>query len=271
MLKRGETDVAYSIRGPDAEEVKRTPGLTLKATFPTFTEWLVFTEQWDPKSPWADRRVRLAANLAIDRKAFNEAEYLGYGKPAPSIIPRDFEFYWAPPAYPYDPARAKQLLAEAGYPRRASTRSRSRPTPCTRPRPRPSSTASRRSASARGCAPLERAGFYKADQEKQFKHLVRVGSAAAGNAATRIEAFVISDGIRSYGGYPDIDALFRDQAVEMDRKRRETMLHKIQQLMHERGDVRADRGAGAPDRRRTADGGGARRSPATRTSRRTKT
>ena len=45
---------------------------------------------------------------------------------------------------------------------------------------------------------------------------------------------MISDGIRAYGGYPDIDALFRDQAVEMDWKRREALLHKIQQLMHER-------------------------------------
>ena len=81
---------------------------------------------------------------------------------------------------------------------------------------------------------MERAGFYKARQEKTFKHLVRVGSAAAGNAATRIEAFVISTGIRSYGGYPDIDSLFRDQAAETDKKRREAMLHKIQQLMHER-------------------------------------
>jgi peptide/nickel transport system substrate-binding protein len=35
-------------------------------------------------------------------------------------------------------------------------------------------------------------------------------------------------------GYPDIDALFRDQAAEPDRKRRETLLHRIQQLMHER-------------------------------------
>jgi peptide/nickel transport system substrate-binding protein len=82
--------------------------------------------------------------------------------------------------------------------------------------------------------PMERAAFYKADQGKQFKYLVRVGSGAAGNAATRIEAFVISGGIRSYGGYPDIDALFRDQAVEMDSKRREGLLHRIQQLMYER-------------------------------------
>jgi peptide/nickel transport system substrate-binding protein len=82
--------------------------------------------------------------------------------------------------------------------------------------------------------PLERAAFYKADQERSFRHLVRQGSAAAGNASTRIEAFVVTGGIRAYGGYPDIDGLFREQAVEIDPKKREAMLHKIQQLMHER-------------------------------------
>ena len=233
MIKRAEVDVAYSIRGPNAEELKRSPGVTLKATFPTFTEWIVFTEQWDPKSPWADRRVRLAANFAIDRKTFSDAEYLGYGKPAPSIIPRDFEFYWTPPAYPYDPARAKQLLAEAGYPKGFDAVEIATD----------AVYAAEAEAVINGLQtigirarlrPLERAGFYKADQDKQFKHLVRVGSAAAGNAATRIEAFVITGGNRSYGGYPDIDALFRDQTTEMDKKRRETMLQKIQQLMHER-------------------------------------
>jgi peptide/nickel transport system substrate-binding protein len=45
---------------------------------------------------------------------------------------------------------------------------------------------------------------------------------------------VITGGIRSYGGYPDIDGLFRDQAAEMDKKRREALLQRIQQLMHER-------------------------------------
>src|SRR5262249_41511619 len=114
MIKRGETDVAYSIRGPNAEKVKRTPGATLKPTFPTFTAWLRFTQQVGAKSPWAARRVRLAANLAIDRRGFSDAEYLGFGKPAPSIIPRDFEFYWPAPTYPHDPQRAKQLLIEAG-------------------------------------------------------------------------------------------------------------------------------------------------------------
>jgi peptide/nickel transport system substrate-binding protein len=233
MVKRGEADVAYSIRGPNAEEVKRTPGITLKATFPTFTEWVVFTEQWDPKSPWADRRVRLAANLAIDRKGFSDAEYLGYGKPAPSIIPRDFEFYWSPPAYPFDPAKARQLLAEAGYPRGFDAMEIATDAVYAAEAETVINGLGAIGIRAR-LRPLERAGFYKADQDKQFKHLVRVGSAAAGNAATRIEAFVITGGNRAYGGYPDIDALFRDQASEMDKKRREAMLHKIQQLMHDK-------------------------------------
>jgi peptide/nickel transport system substrate-binding protein len=233
MLKRGEADVAYSFRGPNAEEVKRTAGLTLKPTFPTFTQWLLFTEQWDPKSPWADRRIRLAANLAIDRKAFTDAEYLGYGKPALSIIPRDYEFYWQPPAHPYDPARARQLLAEAGYPKGFDAIEVATDVVFA-----PEAEAAINGLQSIGIRarlrPLERAGFYKADQDKQFKHLVRVGSGTAGNAATRIEAFVISTGNRAYGGYPDIDTLFRDQAVEMDRKRREAILHRIQQLMHEK-------------------------------------
>src|SRR5205807_10438409 len=81
---------------------------------------------------------------------------------------------------------------------------------------------------------MERAAFYKADQEKKLRPLVRVGSAAFGNAATRIEAFVLSSGIRAYGGYPDIDGLYREQASELDTKKREAILHRIQQLMHEK-------------------------------------
>src|SRR5262249_13464551 len=185
MLKRAEADVAYSIRGPNAQEGKPTS--------PPFTEWIVFTQQFDAKSPWADQRVRLAASLAIDRKTINEAEYLGYGKLAFSIVPRDFEFHWAPPAIPFDPERAKRLLAEAGYPKGLDAVEMA-----TDGVYAPEAEAVINGFQAIGIRtrlqPMERAGFYKADQEKTFKHLVRVGSAAAGNAATRIEAFVISTG-----------------------------------------------------------------------------
>ena len=55
-----------------------------------------------------------------------------------------------------------------------------------------------------------------------------------GNAATRLDAFVAGDGLFAYGTYPDIEGLIREQATELDRAKRETILHQIQQLMHEK-------------------------------------
>jgi peptide/nickel transport system substrate-binding protein len=45
MLKRTEADVVYSIRGALAEELKRTPGLTLKPTYMPWTQWMQFTRE----------------------------------------------------------------------------------------------------------------------------------------------------------------------------------------------------------------------------------
>ena len=48
-----------------------------------------------------------------------------------------------------------------------------------------------------------------------------------------------------YGSYPDIDGLFREQAGELDPKRREATLHRIQQLIHDKVMYRPDLGAPA--------------------------
>jgi peptide/nickel transport system substrate-binding protein len=233
-LKRGEVDVVYSIRGELAEELLRTPGLTLKPTVIQAPQWLSMLDQWDPKSPWHDKRVRLAANLAIDRKAINQAITLGHSKLTYSIIPSTFDFYWQPPnPYPFDVAQAKKLLAEAGYPsgfdagdyyldisyanvqeaiagylQQVGIRSKLRP--------------------------VERATHWSSYQDKKYKNLAYTASGAFGNAATRLETFVVAGGSYVYGSYPDIDSLFKDQAAELDRKKREALLHKIQQLMHEK-------------------------------------
>src|SRR2546427_11450839 len=115
MLKRGEADIVYLLQGELAEEVRRTPGLTLRPTPIVSTHWLVFLDQWDPKSPWHDRRVRLAANHAINRPAINESETLGYSKLVGGIIPATYDFALPCEPYAYDPTKAKALLKEAGY------------------------------------------------------------------------------------------------------------------------------------------------------------
>jgi peptide/nickel transport system substrate-binding protein len=233
MLKRGEADIVYLLQSELAEETRRTPGLTLRPTPIVSTHWLVFLDQWDPKSPWADRRVRLAANHAINRPAINEAITLGFSRITWSIIPASFDFFWQPPAYPHDRARAKKLLAEAGYPNgfdagdlwcdaAASTMSEA-------------VVSDLQAAGIRArVRPLERAAFFKSYGEKKLKNLLYSLSGAFGNAATRLEVFVASGGPYVYGSYPDIDGLFSDQASELDRKRREAMLHRIQELVHEK-------------------------------------
>ena len=120
-LKAGEVDVALLLSGPVADDIRKTPGLRLVAPLLGIF-WLDFPDQWDPKSPWADKRVRLAASLAIDRQALNQAETLGLSRPTGSLVPRDFEFALPFEPHPYDPKRARQLLAEAGYPQRVRRR-----------------------------------------------------------------------------------------------------------------------------------------------------
>src|SRR5262249_15744090 len=80
------------------------------------TFYLDFFDMWDPRSPWADQRVRLAASLAIDRKAISDAETLGASPPTGNVVPKSFEYALALPPHPYHPTRAKRLLAGAGYP-----------------------------------------------------------------------------------------------------------------------------------------------------------
>ena len=54
------------------------------------------------------------------------------------------------------------------------------------------------------------------------------------NVATRLESFVVKGGAYAYGSYPDIDALYEQQAVELDRNTRQEILTKIQQLVREK-------------------------------------
>jgi peptide/nickel transport system substrate-binding protein len=234
-LKRGEVDIAYSIRGELAEELRQTPGLELKPVVLQAPNWLYFPEQWDPKSPWHDIRVRRAANLAIDREGMSKALFLGYCKVTNNaVVPHTFEYYWQPPAAVYDPAQAKKLIAEAGHAGGFDAGLLY----CD------SSYANMAEVSVNNLAeigiraklqPIERAGFFAGYGAKKYKRgIIQGATGSFGNAATRMEAFVVKGGAFVYGSYPDIDELFPKQAEELDPAKRKAILDKMQQLVHEK-------------------------------------
>ncbi len=233
MLKRGEVDLAYLLDAPQAQDIKKDPSLKLAFSGGIGTFYLDYFDQWDPKSPWHDRRVRLAASHALDRQALSEAETLGASRPNGSLIPRKFEFALPLDPHPYDPAKAKQLLAEAGYPNGFDAGD-------LYPWP-PYSSMGEAVGGMLGSVgikvrirTMERAAFYSALESKKLKGLCVCINAVYGNAASRMSQTVPTDGAFAYGGYPDIDGLYKQQARENDPRKREAQLHQIQRLLHER-------------------------------------
>ena len=233
MLKSGQTDYALFLDGPEGEAVKRDPRYQLVDTRHASIFWIEFPDQWDPKSPWHDKRLRQAVNFALDRKATNEAACLGFCPPAGVIVPRVMDFALQVPPHPYDAGRAKQLLAEAGYPQGMDAGEfiaiPGFPTVA---------DAALNNLNAAGfrlrMRPMERAAFYAAWREKQLHGIFLVAVGNSGNAATRAETFMYSKGAYAHGGYPDIDDLFHQQSRERNVAKREAILHKIQQLTIDR-------------------------------------
>ena len=233
MLKRDEVDVAYLLDASLAEEVKRDPNLKLAFSGGIGTTYLDFLDMWDPKSPWADIRVRRAASMAIDRKAISEAETLGASPPTGNIVPKAFEYALAIDADPYDPAQAKKLLAEAGYPN-GFDGGDLYPWP-------PYFSTGEAVTSYLGAIgirtrvrTMERAAFYAALGTKKLKGLCVCVNAVYGNASSRMSETVPTDGAFAYGGYPDIDEQYKRQALETDAGKRQGMLQDIQRTLHER-------------------------------------
>lgn len=233
MLLKGEADIVYTLPGELAEEVRQNKQLTLQVNYPPTPLWLDFTSKWDPKSPWHDQRVRLAANYAIDKQAINEAETLGHSKVTGSIVPHQLPFALEIEPYPYDPAKAKALLKEAGYPNGFDAGDLT-PVP-------PWTAMAEAVAGYLGAVgiktqvrKMERPAMFAAWRGKTLQGIILAASGALGSATARMENYVISSGAFAYGGYPDLDALFEKQARERDPKRREVLLFELQRQVYER-------------------------------------
>jgi peptide/nickel transport system substrate-binding protein len=233
MLKNGEAAFAFAMSGTTAESAKNDPNVQIVDTRHASIFWIEFADQWDAKSVWADKRVRLAVNHALDRQTINELACLGYCPPAGVIVPRVMDYARQTEPIPYDPGKAKQLLAEAGYPNGFDA---GELVPIAGFLDVGEAVVNYLNAVGIRVKirPMERAAFYAAWREKKLRGLFITGAGAAGNAATRVETFIYSKGSYAYGGYADIDELFQKQASERDHAKREALLHRIQELTVER-------------------------------------
>jgi peptide/nickel transport system substrate-binding protein len=232
MVNTGEADIGIALDGPDAEGLQKA-GIQIVPSKHASIFWIEFARQWDPNSPWHDQRLRQAVNYALDRNGINHAACLDFCPPAGVIVPRVMEFALQVEPPPYDPEKAKKLLAEAGYPNGFDAGDFAAipgfPTVA---------EAVVNDLNAAGIRvrlrQMERATFYANWLEKKLPAIYMVAVGNSGNAASRVESFIYSKGGYANGGYPDIDALFLQQAGERNAAKREAILDRIQQLTIDR-------------------------------------
>jgi len=114
MLKfrGGELDIATNVPPNQVEALKRMNGVVVKL-FPQMRYDYIYYNH--ARKTISDIRVRQALNYAIDREAILRAVLFGYGRVATSMLPP--MLYWNNQLrpYPFDVARAKAALQEAGY------------------------------------------------------------------------------------------------------------------------------------------------------------
>lgn len=112
-LEAGDADVVVKI---PPEFVKRLNQRTDLKVIPFPSLYHISLEINNLKKPYSDVRVRHALNYAIDRKALVAAVLGGFGEEAKSCYARGNEYWVEMEPWEYNPKKAKQLLAEAGYP-----------------------------------------------------------------------------------------------------------------------------------------------------------
>jgi peptide/nickel transport system substrate-binding protein len=177
--------------------------------------------------------VREAARWRSTTKSISEALALGYAPTTNSIIPDSFDFYWKAPARSTTSPRRRSFWRRRGLRKGFDAGDYY----CD------SSYANLAEAVINNLQeagirvklrPLERAAFFSAYSEKKLKNVIQGSSGAFGNARPGSTPSRSRAAPTPTASYPEIDALFAEQAVELDKDKRTSSCTRIQQILHER-------------------------------------
>lgn len=119
QLKAGALDIAMNLSPSDLKNMESDPNLSVVYSKAGMN--VSYLAMHQANTPFDNQKVREAVAYAIDKQGMLKAFYAGLGTSATDVLPPDLWGHADFKDYPYDPEKAKQLLAEAGYPHGFST------------------------------------------------------------------------------------------------------------------------------------------------------
>ncbi|CEJ19283.1 Dipeptide-binding protein [Ralstonia solanacearum UW551] len=113
VMQTGEADFAFSIPFEQAAVLKGSPKVDLIAAPSIIQRYITFNTR---VKPFDNPKVRQAINYAINKDALTKVAFSGYAVPADGVVPQGVDYAVKLGPWPYNPAKARELLKEAGYP-----------------------------------------------------------------------------------------------------------------------------------------------------------
>ncbi len=113
VIQTGEAQFAYPIPYEQAKLLEKAKNIEIIATPSVSDTYVALNYQ---VKPFNDIRVRQALNYAVNKEALAKVAYAGYARPMEGVIPQGVQYAQKMDPWPYDPAKARELLKEAGYP-----------------------------------------------------------------------------------------------------------------------------------------------------------
>ena len=113
MLQTGEATFAFPVPFEQAKRLEGNSKLDVVTTPSIMQRYISLNVT---QKPFDNPKVREALEYAVNRQALAKVAFAGYATPATGIVPPTIDFAQSYPAIKYDPAKARALLKEAGYP-----------------------------------------------------------------------------------------------------------------------------------------------------------
>ncbi len=113
MLQTGEADFAFPLPYEQTAALQASDKLNVTISPSIIERYVSFNTL---QKPFDDIRVRQAINYAINKEALAKVAFNGFASPAEGIVPEGVLYAHKMQPWPYDPAKARELLKEAGYP-----------------------------------------------------------------------------------------------------------------------------------------------------------